>query len=252
MTSTQEETRRREPDPDAIRTEAERLVAAGLAAVSMVADRIGAPTRERGGAAAAGFDALGDMLFGPAGHRRHSVANDSPECCKCPVCRVIAAARQPSPGFAERLASGVGMVAEATARMMRTVADVTSMARPAPSAPPAADSPPPTPASTPPAEASTPPTEAPAAPTEAPAAAPEPPAEPEPRAATDEPDDPWAAATADAAAAATTPPPAKPVAKKKVAKKAVAKKAVAKKAVKKAAVKKAAAKPKRATGASES
>jgi hypothetical protein len=112
----------RGPDPDVAREEAERLVAAGLAAVSMVADRIGAPTRERGGAAAAGYDALGDMLFGPSGHRRHSVANDSPECCRCPVCRVIAAAREPSPRVAERLATGVGSLADGAARVMRGLA----------------------------------------------------------------------------------------------------------------------------------
>jgi hypothetical protein len=111
----------RVPDPGALREEAERLVAAGLAAVSMAADRIGAPTRERGGAAAAGFDAIGDMLFGPSADRRHRVANDSDECCRCPVCRMIAAARNPDPEFAERLASGVGDVAEGAATLLRTV-----------------------------------------------------------------------------------------------------------------------------------
>lgn len=109
------------PDPDSVREEAERLVAAGLAAVSMAADRIGAPARERGGAAAAGFDALGDMLFGPSAHRRHAVANDSDECCRCPVCRVIAAARRPDPDLAERLATGAGDVAEGAVRLLRTV-----------------------------------------------------------------------------------------------------------------------------------
>jgi hypothetical protein len=108
------------PDLSAARREAERLVATGLAALSMAADRIGAPSRPRGGAAAAGYDALGDMLFGPS--RRHSVANDSAECCHCPVCRVIAVARQPSPEFAERLASGVGTLAEGAARVLRVVA----------------------------------------------------------------------------------------------------------------------------------
>lgn len=108
-------------EPSAAREEAERLVAAGLAAVSTAAERIGAPTRERGGAAAASFDALGDMLFGPSGQRRHSVANDSAECCHCPVCRVIAAARRPDPVLAERLASGVGDLAEGAARVLRTV-----------------------------------------------------------------------------------------------------------------------------------
>jgi hypothetical protein len=110
------------PAPDSARVEAERLVAAGLAALSMAADRIGAPARERGGAAAAGYDVLGDMLFGPSGHRRHRVANDSPACCRCPVCRVISAVRQPDPEVAERLATGVGNLAEGTARLLRSIA----------------------------------------------------------------------------------------------------------------------------------
>jgi hypothetical protein len=126
---TEQATTGRGPDPDVLRAEAERLVAAGLAAVSMAADRIGAPTRERGGAAAVSFDALGDMLFGPSSHRRHSVANDSPECCRCPVCRVIAAARQPSPTFADRLATGVGFMAGSAARVMRGVAGATEAVR---------------------------------------------------------------------------------------------------------------------------
>jgi hypothetical protein len=107
--------------PSTAREEAERLVAAGLAAVSMAADRIGAPSRERGGAAAVGFDALGDALFGPSSHRRHSIATDSAECCRCPLCRVISAARHPDPEFTERLATGVGDLAEGAARMLGTL-----------------------------------------------------------------------------------------------------------------------------------
>jgi hypothetical protein len=185
-------------DPATAREEAERLVAAGLAAVSIAADRIGKPTRERGGPAAAGFDALGDMLFGPAGHRRHSVANESPECCKCPVCRVIAAARRPNPDVAERLATGVGNVAEGLARVLGRFTG---------------------PAGT------------------GPSGAPPRPAAPDPGgpgSATPDPVDVWAAATATPSA----PPPlatkavaTKPMAKKTVAKKAVAKKTVAKKTV---------------------
>jgi hypothetical protein len=114
-------TDREYPHPDTARAEAERLVTAGLAALSMAADRIGAPSRERGGAAAAGFDALGDMLFGPS-HRRHSVANDSPACCRCPLCRAISAAREPDPRLAERLATGVGHLAGGAVRLLRGVA----------------------------------------------------------------------------------------------------------------------------------
>jgi hypothetical protein len=157
------------PEPDLVRAEAERLVAAGLAALSMAADRIGAPARERGGAAAAGYEALGDMLFGPSAHRRHSVANGSPACCRCPVCRAIAAARDPDPEVAEKLATGVGMLAEGAARLLRGVAG--AWPAPAPETRPAPE---------------------PAAETR-----PEPVPEPEPRPAPDPDLDPWAAATAE-------------------------------------------------------
>jgi hypothetical protein len=212
---------RQRPDPDTVRTEAERLVATGLAAMSMAADRIGAPTRERGGAAAASFDALGDMLFGPAGHRQHSVANDSPACCRCPVCRVIAAARQPSPTFAEKLATGVGFMAEGAARVLRGVAGAASgaasAARPASSPAPA-----PPPAEPDPWAAATTEPPAPAATTEPPAPGPAP------------------------APAMTVPPPAAPA--KKTAKKTVSKKAVAKRTVSKNAVAKKAPRPKKTSG----
>ncbi|HEY8452184.1 MAG: hypothetical protein FWJ70_06145 [Micromonosporaceae bacterium] len=102
------------------RQEAERLVAAGIAAVSLAADRLGAPSRPRGGAAAAGFDALGDLLFGPS-YRRHSIANDSPECCRCPVCRLIAAARRPDPDLVARLTTGAGELVERAARVLQLV-----------------------------------------------------------------------------------------------------------------------------------
>ena len=108
------------PDPASARQEAERLVAAGLAILSSAASRVGAPTRAPSGAAAAGFDALGDLLFGPA--RRYSVANGGPECCRCPLCRALSAARHPDPRLAERLATGAGHVAEGAARVLRAVA----------------------------------------------------------------------------------------------------------------------------------
>lgn len=116
------------PPPSAARHEAERLVAAGLAALSVAADRIGAPERERGGPAAAGYDALGDLLFGRT-HQHHEVANDSSACCRCPVCRLISAAREPDPAVAERLATGAGTLAEGAARVLRTVAGAAGPAR---------------------------------------------------------------------------------------------------------------------------
>ena len=78
------------------REEAERLVAAGLAAVSMAA---------RG---TTGF------------------ATGSAECCVCPLCRAIAAVRDPDPTFAERLASGAGDLATGLAGVLRAFADATA------------------------------------------------------------------------------------------------------------------------------
>ncbi|WP_433609361.1 hypothetical protein ACQP2P_38080 [Dactylosporangium sp. CA-139114] len=71
------------------REEAERLVAAALAAVSMAAN------------STAGF------------------ATGSAECCVCPLCKAIAAARDPDPDFAERLATAAGDVAAGVASFLR-------------------------------------------------------------------------------------------------------------------------------------
>jgi hypothetical protein len=46
-------------------------------------------------------------------------ATGSDECCVCPVCRAIAAARQPNPNVAERLASGAGDLAQGLASVLR-------------------------------------------------------------------------------------------------------------------------------------
>jgi hypothetical protein len=82
---------------DRVRDEAERLVAAAITAVSLAARGMGA-----------------------AG-RGSNLANGSPECCVCPVCRVIATMRDPSADLAERLASGAGDLATAVASMLRTL-----------------------------------------------------------------------------------------------------------------------------------
>lgn len=71
------------------REEAERLVATALAALSVAAN------------STAGF------------------ATGSAECCVCPVCKAIAAARDPDPEFAERLATGVGDLAVGLAGVLR-------------------------------------------------------------------------------------------------------------------------------------
>jgi hypothetical protein len=71
------------------REEAERLVAAALAAMSMAAR------------STTGF------------------ATGSAECCVCPLCKAIAAARDPDPDFAERLATGAGDLAAGVASVLR-------------------------------------------------------------------------------------------------------------------------------------
>jgi hypothetical protein len=76
-------------DVGSAREEAERLVAAGLGAVSTAL-----------GAAAA-------FSTGSAG------------CCLCPACRVIAALRDPSPELAEQLASSAGDLAVGLAGLLR-------------------------------------------------------------------------------------------------------------------------------------
>jgi hypothetical protein len=79
---------------DPVRDEAERLVAAAIAAVSMAARSI--PN---------------------AGARAFATGSD--ECCVCPVCRVISSMRDPSAEMAERLASGAGDLASAVASVLR-------------------------------------------------------------------------------------------------------------------------------------
>lgn len=86
---------------DPLREEAERLVAAAIGAFSMAA---------RGLGAAGGF----------AG-RTSGFATGSPECCVCPVCRLIATMRDPSSDLAERLATGAGDLAAGVSSMLRAV-----------------------------------------------------------------------------------------------------------------------------------
>ncbi len=83
---------------DRVRDEAERLVAAAVAAVSLAARGMGA-----GGRVGSGW------------------ATGSPECCVCPVCRLLAAMRDPSADLAERLASGAGDLATGVTSMLRAL-----------------------------------------------------------------------------------------------------------------------------------
>ncbi|WP_030488909.1 hypothetical protein [Micromonospora chokoriensis] len=105
-------------DPGSAREEAERLVATLLAGARLASV----------GSAGDALGSLGGMLSGVLGHSagpdgRSGVggafATGSPECCVCPVCRGIAALRDPSPEFAERLATGAGDFAAGVASLLR-------------------------------------------------------------------------------------------------------------------------------------
>src|SRR5262245_11357802 len=87
---------------DPIRDEAQRLVAAALAAVSVAANGL------------------------TAAH----VSTGTPECCICPICRVIAAMRDPSPEVADRLAAGAADLAVGVASMLRSLAAATHRTHP--------------------------------------------------------------------------------------------------------------------------
>src|SRR6266481_1191485 len=92
---------------DPVRDEAERLVAAAIAAVSLAARGLGGVAGGRLGGSHVGF------------------ATGSAECCVCPVCRVISAMRDPNPDLAERLASGAGDLAAAVTGILRSVSRAT-------------------------------------------------------------------------------------------------------------------------------
>jgi hypothetical protein len=99
-----------------VRDEAQRFVAAALAAAQFA-------LRNPGAAKWVAEQALGKMATG------------TPECCVCPVCRAIAAVREPSPEFAARLASGAGDLAAGVTAILRAFGEQTRPAPPRPSTP---------------------------------------------------------------------------------------------------------------------
>lgn len=130
-----------ESTPGSAREEAERLVATALAATRAVAAGLGTgPTAPGGPVSGLISDLLGrfgtpgetaddrsgggsagpEPVDGSAGHRRF--ATGSAECCVCPICRAMAALRDPSPEFAERLATGAGDLAAGVASLLRAFA----------------------------------------------------------------------------------------------------------------------------------
>jgi hypothetical protein len=116
-------------DPGSAREEAERLVAMLLAGARMAAAAPGAgPWGPLGGILSGVLghtldDDSGDQGAATAGGTTGAgFANGSPECCVCPICRSIAALRDPSPEFAERLATGAGDLAAGVASLLRAFA----------------------------------------------------------------------------------------------------------------------------------
>ncbi|PWR06866.1 hypothetical protein DKT68_21035 [Micromonospora acroterricola] len=122
-------------DPGSAREEAERLVATLLAGARLAS----------AGSAGGAWGPLGGMLAGVLGHSAApggpstaggAFATGSAECCVCPVCRGIAALRDPSPEFAERLATGAGDLAAGVASLLRAFTPAEPSAA-SPSTPPA-------------------------------------------------------------------------------------------------------------------
>ena len=109
-------------DPGSARQEAERLVATLLASARLAAGNPGTGP----------LGSLSGIMTSVLGHNDSSEASGAatgpgfatgaPECCVCPVCRGIAALRDPSPEFAERLATGAGDLAAGLASFLRAFA----------------------------------------------------------------------------------------------------------------------------------
>jgi hypothetical protein len=157
--------------PESAREEAERLVAtliamaaggaaasdssgtrdalanglSGLAkTVAGAVDRLASVGRDPGQPAGGAQGAGGGGGVQGAAQGGHKWATGSAECCVCPICRAIAAVRDPSPQTAVRLATGAGDVASGVASLMRGLSSIAGdgrkrPARPAQPAPPSPD-----------------------------------------------------------------------------------------------------------------
>jgi hypothetical protein len=108
-----------ERDVGSVRDEAERLVAAAIAAASGAARGFVRSANPLAGVA----DAAERLITGGGtGH----VATGSPECCVCPVCKAIAALRDPDPRLAIKLAQGGADLATSLTDVLRTVGGIVS------------------------------------------------------------------------------------------------------------------------------
>jgi hypothetical protein len=113
------------PEAD-VREQAERLLAAVLATAAQAMRG-----RRDTTALSDWLTAAQRLLAGDKG----AVATGAAECCRCPLCRVIAALRDPSPEFAWRLATGASDLAVGLTTILRAVNDVLSAPHPQPAHP---------------------------------------------------------------------------------------------------------------------
>jgi hypothetical protein len=103
----------------------------GLGALGDLVGKVaGAALGHGSGSGGSGSSSGGASGSGPSSGGGHW-ATGSAECCVCPVCRVIAAMRDPSPDTAAKLAIGAGDLANGVASMMRAFSSITGE-RPAP------------------------------------------------------------------------------------------------------------------------
>ena len=112
---------------------------------SQSAGRTGSHPREPAGSQSAGPTGGGGArrpgsgipgwkhVEGFLGGRR--IATGTPECCVCPVCRGIAAVRDPGPDFAFRVASGANDIASGIASILRAFQGAAPRPRPEPPRP---------------------------------------------------------------------------------------------------------------------
>src|SRR6266540_3752729 len=106
-----------------------RRLGEGLSAIGdTVAGFVGHLTGASGGGSGAHSWTMGTQTIG--GRAMVGWATGSAECCVCPLCRVIASLRDPSPETAERLATGAGDFATGVASLLRAFSAMTSNTRP--------------------------------------------------------------------------------------------------------------------------
>jgi hypothetical protein len=113
----------------------EGLGALGETLAGVVGQLTGASSGSRGGSGGSGTAGSNTEGSNTGGHRGGAWATGSPECCVCPLCKLIAGMREPGPQTAERLATGAGDLAMGVASMMRAVSAITSNPRPKPARP---------------------------------------------------------------------------------------------------------------------